>query len=48
MLVVKIEYDSPHSNINSFEGFMKLKKDPKGENIDINNIIIRGTKLEYT
>lgn len=41
----KIEFDNPVSDLTKFYGFIKLKKDPKGESISIDNIILRGSLL---
>ncbi|EGR30375.1 hypothetical protein IMG5_133420 [Ichthyophthirius multifiliis] len=43
----KIEYTRQSKN-KSFEGFIKMSKDPKGENLDSKNIIFRGSKLYYS
>ncbi len=43
----KIEY-TRQSKSKSFEGFIKMSKDPKGENLDSKNIIFRGSKLYYS
>ena len=43
-----IEYNSPNSNLNSFEGFLKIKKDPKIEHLTNKNFIPRGAILKNT
>jgi len=44
----RIEYELPNDNINSFHGYIKLKRDPAGENITINNIFPRESQLIFT
>ena len=40
----KIEYSSIKRNIQ-FKGFIKLAKDPKGEELDASNLLFRGSIL---
>lgn len=48
LLYGKIEYDLPSADTVNFDGYLKLKKDPKGENLTIENLILRGSTLVYT
>jgi len=45
MLTGKLEYEAPNSNLDSFTGFFKLKKDPKIEQLSIDNLILRGSRI---
>jgi len=45
MISVKIEYKGPNNDPNSFMGYLKLKNDPKVEQLSIENFIPRGAKL---
>lgn len=45
MLTGSIEYEYPTKNINSFNGLIKLKKDPKKGILSIENLIMRGSKI---
>jgi hypothetical protein len=47
-LTGKIEYDPPDPDFSIFRGVLKLKKDPKGENITDNNAMYRGAQLKGT
>lgn len=42
-----IGYDSPNSKHDHFSGFLRLKKDPKIDKLDISNFISRGSTLKY-
>lgn len=44
----KLEYEKDNSNIDSFIGFLKLKKDPKVEKLNIENLILRDSVLDFT
>ncbi len=46
-LTGRVEYLIEHKN-NEIRGFLKLKKNPKRENIDKKNLIYRGSKIKYT
>jgi hypothetical protein len=41
-------YDQESEGESDFKGRMKLKNDPKVENIDSNNVILKGSILCYT
>lgn len=43
----KIEY-TRQTKRKEFSGFLKMNKDPKGENLDNKNIIFRGSKLVFS
>lgn len=45
MLTGSVEYEYPTKKINSFNGLIKLKKDPKKGVLSIENLILRGTKI---
>jgi hypothetical protein len=45
LLTGKCEFNYDYSGIS---GFMKLKKDPKGEDLHKKNLIFRGETLHYT
>lgn len=45
MLSGSVEYEYPTKNINSFNGLIKLKKDPKKGILSIENMILRGSKI---
>jgi len=47
-LTGKIEYEHSHPDIYSFVGRMKLKSDPVSEQIHIENMILKGTKISST
>lgn len=40
-----VEYEFPTKDINSFNGLIKLRKDPKKGVLSIENLILRGTKI---
>jgi hypothetical protein len=44
----KLEYLPPNGNTLRFEGTLKLKKDPKVENLTIDNFIQKGSKITHT
>ena len=46
MLTGKIEYEIPSADLNRFVGSLKLKKDPKTEQLGIDNFIPRGSVLK--
>ena len=45
MLSGSVEYEFPTKNIDSFNGIIKLKKDPKKGILSIENMILRGSKI---
>lgn len=45
LLTGKVEFEAPQSNMHTFNGFMKLAKDPKNEPATIENIILRGSLI---
>lgn len=45
MLTGRLEYEASNGNTTSFHGRLKLKKDPKMEQITIDNFIPKGTKI---
>lgn len=47
-LTGKLDYEAPTRDLNHFEGIIKLKKDPKHEQLSINNLILRGSVLRNT
>ena len=47
MLNGKVEF-TKHSKNRDFKGFLKMNKDPKGEDVNIENMIYRGSVLKYT
>ncbi|EAR93104.2 adenylate/guanylate cyclase domain protein (macronuclear) [Tetrahymena thermophila SB210] len=47
LLSGRIEY-TKQSRRKEFSGFLKMNKDPKGENLDCRNIIYRGSKLVFS
>ena len=47
-LTGKLEYDAPNQEFTSFNGILKLKRDPKAETITIQNVILRGSILKNT
>ena len=44
----KIEYEGPNPSPSDFLGFLRLKKDPKVEQLTIENFIPRGATLKYS
>lgn len=48
MLSGSIEYEGPSLDPNYFKGFLKLKKDPKVEQLSIENFIPRGAMIVNT
>ncbi|CAD8103907.1 unnamed protein product [Paramecium primaurelia] len=48
MLTGKLEYEAPNGNTQTFHGRLKLKKDPKYEELTIDNFIPKGTKIKQT
>ena len=48
MLNGKLEYEPPNQNTLRFNGTLKLKKDPKIENLNIDNFIPKGSKIRQT
>lgn len=48
MLTGKLEYEAPNGNTETFHGRLKLKKDPKNEELTIDNFIPKGTKIKQT
>lgn len=47
-LTGKLEYLAPTRALDEFEGYLKLKKDPKPEQLTIENLILRGSVLKNT
>lgn len=45
MLTGKIEYDLPNGKTKEFRAKLKLKKDPKIENLTIDHFIPKGSKI---
>ena len=39
---------SKHSKKRDFKGFLKMSKDPKGEDVSVDNFIYRGSTLRYS
>jgi hypothetical protein len=48
ILTGKIEYEPPNSSVTHFSGYIRLKKDPRAEQIGIENMILRGSVLKNT
>ena len=48
MLSAVIEYESPTSNCNEFKGVLKKLKDPLTELLNIDNFLLRGSKIVNT
>ncbi|CAD8179034.1 unnamed protein product [Paramecium octaurelia] len=48
MLTGKLEYEAPNGDTQSFYARLKLKKDPKNEELTIDNFIPKGTKIKQT
>jgi len=46
MLQGKVEF-SKHGSKRDFKGFVKLTKDPKGEEVGVNNMIYRGSVVKF-
>lgn len=46
MLTGKLEYEAPNGNTQKFHARLKLKKDPKNEELTIDNFIPKGTKIK--
>ena len=44
----EIEYEVPNNSLDTFNGFLKLKKDPKPEHFTINNIILRNSVMRFS
>ena len=44
----KIEYEGPNPEPSEFLGFLRVKKDPKVEKLNIENFIPRGAILKYS
>lgn len=44
----KIEYIAPSRDLEEFEGFIKLQKDPKAELLTYQNLILRGSVIKNT
>lgn len=44
-LNLKLVYETPHGEINSFFGQLRLKKDPKIEELSYENFIPRGSQI---
>lgn len=44
----KLEYSPPCRELDEFEGFLKLQKDPKTERLTSQNLILRGSVLKNT
>jgi len=42
----KIKYNS-NFTFDNFQGYIKLSKDPKGENLNSNNVLLAGQKLDF-
>lgn len=47
-LTGKLEYQQPSADITHFEGYLKLKKDPKTEQLSMENVLLRGSILRNT
>lgn len=47
-LTGKLDYEAPTEDLKHFEGYLKLKKDPKAEQLSISNLILRGSVLRNT
>jgi hypothetical protein len=47
-LTGKIEYEVSHPDMNSFVGRMKLKCDPVSEQINVENFLLKGSKIAST
>lgn len=45
MLTGKLEYELPNSDTHRFKGKLKLKKDPKIDELTIDNFIPKGSKV---
>lgn len=45
MLSGKLEYKGPNKDPNNFMGYLKLKTDPKVEQLSLENFIPRGCRL---
>lgn len=48
ILTGKIEYEPPSSSVTHCYGYIRLKKDPRAEQIGIENMILRGSVLKNT
>ena len=48
MLLGKLEYSSSTPNTMKFSGKLKLKKDPKIQNLSYENFIPKGSKIRQT
>jgi hypothetical protein len=45
-LTGKLEFEEPHKEVLSFQGYLKLQKDPKTEVLTNDNFIPRGSVLK--
>jgi hypothetical protein len=43
-----IDYVEQIKDLKNFRGKIKLKKDPKGEDFNSDNLVLRGTQLLFT
>ena len=48
ILTGKIEYDPASTQYNGFNGYIKLKKDPKAEPLSDENFLPRGAVIKNT
>lgn len=48
ILTGKIEYEPPKADVNRLSGYIRLKKDPRAEQISMENMILRGSVLKNT
>lgn len=44
----QIKYEFSNRFLDSFKGFLKLKKDPKAEYFNISNVVLRNSILHYS
>ena len=44
----KLEYSSPKNDFKNFHGYFKLQKDPRGEKIEEENILLKNSFLTLT
>ena len=44
----KLDYSAPTKDLYEFSGYLKLKKDPKPDQVTIQNLILRGSILMNT
>ena len=47
-LTGKLDYEAPSTDLNTFEGYLKLTKDPKVEQLTIHNLVLRGSVIRNT